>query len=85
MNVTSTHTSTTAVSCSVATSSSKSLSNDNDKPNQLKRLFFPKCDYGHMRFMECASSLALSRSAEMLYLNLRESVFQLFLACPQTP
>ena len=46
MNVTSTNTSTTAVSYSVATSSSESLPNDGEKPNQLKILLFPKCDYG---------------------------------------
>ena len=41
MNVTS----TTVVSCSVATSSPKSLSKDGEKPNQLKRFLFPKCNY----------------------------------------
>ena len=42
MNVTS----TTAVGYSVATSSSESLLNDCEKPNQPKKLVFPKCDYG---------------------------------------
>ena len=48
--MTSTRASTIAVSCSVATSSSESLPNDVEKPNQPKRLLFPKynrgCDYG---------------------------------------
>ena len=62
MNVTFTHASTTAVSCSVATSSSESLPNDGEKPNQPKRLLFPKYDYGHKISMKHALSLALSRS-----------------------
>ena len=39
-------TSTTAHGYSVATSSSESLLNDCEKPNQPKKLLFPKCDYG---------------------------------------
>ena len=38
--------STTAVSCSVTTSSLEFLPNDSEKPNQPKRLLFPKCNYG---------------------------------------
>ena len=37
--------STTTVSCSVATSSSESLPGDGEKPNQLKRFCFLKCDF----------------------------------------
>ena len=37
--------STTAVSCSVTTLSLESLPNDSEKPNQPKRLLFPKCNY----------------------------------------
>ena len=36
-------------SCSVATSSSESLPNASEKPNQPKKFFFPKCDYGSVK------------------------------------
>ena len=63
MNVTSARTSTTAVSCSVATLS-ESLSNDNEKPNQPKRLLFPKCNYG------CKISMKHAFSLEVVFINL---------------
>ena len=53
MNVTSTSASTTLVSCLVATLSSESLPNDGEKPNQLKRLLFPKYDYGGCKTEAC--------------------------------
>ena len=63
MNVISTHTSTTAVSsCSVSTSSSESLRSDGERPNQPRRLLFPKCNYGHMISMKNVFRLSLSRS-----------------------
>ena len=63
MNVTSTRTSTTAVSCSVATLS-ESLPNDDEKPNQPKRLLFPKCYYG------CKVSMKRAFGLEVVFINL---------------
>ena len=56
-----------AVGYSVATSSSGSLLNDCEKPNELKKLLFPKCDLIWLNFREWHSAL---HSAEVVFINL---------------
>ena len=56
-------TSTTAVIYSVTTLLSESLRNDGEKPNQPKKLLFPKCDRSNGKiFIQHAFSLALNKS-----------------------
>ena len=56
-------TSTTAVSCSVTTLLSESLPNDGEKPNQPKRLLFPKCDRSNGKIsIQHTFSFALSKN-----------------------
>ena len=66
MNVTS----TTAVGYSVATSSSESLLNDCEKPNQPKKLLFPKCDYGKIFVRRACIQLSGTQHAEVVFINL---------------
>ena len=65
--LTPTHVSTTAVSYSIATSSSESLPNDGEKPNQLKRLLFLKCDYGRIKFPSVKLAFTLGPDQQKWY------------------
>ena len=59
--------STTAVSCSLTTSSLESLPNDSEKPNQPKRLLFPKCNYGKISVKTACIQYSIKHKSNSLY------------------